>query len=142
MIPSQTPITDVCVLYVEDEPRSRRVMNMTLKARMGLSEVHIFEDSENFLERVKALSPQPQVVFLDIHVPPHDGFQMLEMLRQTETFADVPVIALTASVMNEEVDRLMNAGFDGCLGKPIDIDTFPEHFEAIIRNVPTWQIMS
>jgi CheY-like chemotaxis protein len=68
------------ILYVEDDPRSRKVMNLLLRGSMGLSDVTILEDSEDFLKKVLALNPVPEVIFLDIHVAPHNGFEMLKML--------------------------------------------------------------
>src|SRR5262245_33362571 len=94
---------DYSVLYVEDDVNSRKVMKMILKGRMKLSNAVLFEDSEDFVERVKALDPRPDIVFLDIHVKPYSGFEMLKFLRDMPEFKDVPIVALTASVMNEEV---------------------------------------
>ena len=72
------------ILYVEDEARSRMVMKMLLENRMGLSHVTMFENSTDFIKRAEALTPVPNVILLDIHVEPYDGFQMLEMLRQSK----------------------------------------------------------
>src|SRR5215208_1286784 len=94
------------VLYVEDDPRSRRLMQMLLEGRMGLSNVTVFEDSVNFPERVNALEPRPEIIFLDIHVEPYDGFEMLAILRQFAWSKDTPIVAVTASVMNEEIHKL------------------------------------
>src|SRR5882724_4548680 len=116
------------VLYVDDDPHSRKLMQMLLCGRMKLSHVTIFENSEDFLPRVNALVPKPDVVFLDIHVKPYSGFQMLKLLRETEWIKDTPIVALTASVMNEEVQTLRTARFNGCLAKPINLATFPDAF--------------
>lgn len=128
------------VLYIEDDAQSRKLMKRLLGGRLKLSNVTIFEDSENFLERVQALTPKPDVFFLDIHLRPYTGFEMLKMLRTLEWTQDTPIIALTASVMNEEVSLLRTAGFDGCLAKPIDMPTFPETFERIMRGEMLWRI--
>ena len=130
----------IAVLYVEDDRSSRKVMDLILRARMGLQNVTIFENSENFLERVLALNPMPDVIFLDIHMAPHDGFEMLTMLKGNEKLKDIPVIALTASVMNEEVERLRTAGFQGCLAKPIDSDAFPQTLARIRAGELVWEI--
>jgi CheY-like chemotaxis protein len=130
------------ILYVEDEARSRKVMELLLSKRMGLPHVTMFEDSTDFLSRAEALNPRPSVIFLDIHIRPHNGFDMLRMLRQSSHFDSVPIVALTASIMNEEVNELLVAGFDGCLGKPIDTDTFPEILERIAAGEKIWHIIS
>lgn len=130
------------ILYVEDEAKSRRVMRMLLVNSMKLENVNIFEDSSNFMARVDALAPKPDVIFLDIHVTPYNGFQMLEMLRNSERYNDTIICALTASVMNEEVTQLRESGFGGCLSKPIDIDTFPEILSLILKGEELWHITS
>ena len=132
---------DPVVLYVEDDPQSRTVMRLLLKGRMGLSQVTILQDSSDFLARVTALNPKPDVVFLDIHMEPLNGFEMLTLLRETEDFNRTPVIALTASVMSEEVHQLRTAGFTGCLAKPIDLASFPESLERILAGESVWRIL-
>lgn len=128
------------VLYVEDEPRSRLIMEVVLTDDMGLTNVTTFSDSQDFLARALAIEPRPDIIFLDIHMKPHTGFEMLSMLRTTPHFAGVPVIAMTASVMNEEIDQLRTAGFTGCIAKPIDSDTFPQDFERLLRGERIWGI--
>jgi CheY-like chemotaxis protein len=129
------------VLYVEDDPQSRKLMHMLLKGRMGLTNINIFEDSTDFLARYQALQSKPDIIFLDIHMKPYDGFEMLEMLRKLDPDSKVPVIALTASVMNEEVHRLRTGGFNGCLAKPIDLTTFPDTLYRIISGEFIWRIL-
>ena len=128
------------ILYVEDEPRSRRVMQL-ITTEMDVSALTMFEDSSDFLERVNRLDPQPDLVFLDIHVRPHSGFEMLGMLRQIDAYAKTPVVAMTASVMNEEIQELRTAGFNGCLAKPIDMDTFPDAVVRILNGESIWHIV-
>lgn len=128
------------VLYVEDDPRSRRIMHLLLNGEMGLENVTIFEDSADFLERVQALQPQPNIILLDIHMKPYTGFEMLKFVRQLPQFQDTPVIALTASVMNEEVQHLRDSGFQGVIAKPVDIDTFPGLLNRILDGEIIWRI--
>jgi len=129
-----------CILYVEDDSRSRRVMQMMLES-MELSNISIFEDSTDFLARAESINPKPDVIFLDIHVLPYSGFEMLEMIRKSTHFEDQIVVALTASVMNEEVTKLKEAGFNGCLAKPIDSDTFPGALTLILKREEVWYVI-
>src|SRR5258706_10038101 len=122
------------VLYVEDDAQSRRIIRMVLEKRMALQHVTILENSLNFQAVVSALDPKPSIILLDIHMQPYSGFEMLEMLRQLEWSRNIPIIALTASVMSEEIQRLRTAGFNGCLSKPIDLQTFPETFKRILAG--------
>ncbi len=133
---------NTAILYVEDDERSRNIMRLLLENMMGLTHVNIFEDSNNFVERVDALQPQPDVVLLDIHVPPHDGFEMLKLLRARPAFSTISIIALTASVMSEEIQQLKSAGFDGVIAKPIDMETFPDLLDRVMNGEHVWHIIA
>jgi CheY-like chemotaxis protein len=133
---SDTPIT---LLYVEDEPRSRKVMQMAI-SELARVELIMFEDSADFPARAATLTPA--IVFLDIQMQPYTGFEMLAALRQNPAYDRVPVIAMTASVMNEEIEQLRSAGFNGCIAKPIDIDTFPESVRMILNGEAVWRIVA
>jgi two-component system cell cycle response regulator DivK len=126
-------------LYVEDDMLSREIMDTILQA-LGYTEITIFADSRDFTERIEALSPAPDLIFLDVHMEPYDGFEMLRCLRNHSRFTNVTVIALTASVMNEEVAQLKRAGFNGAIGKPLDFDLFPECLQKILAGIELWQI--
>lgn len=128
------------VLYVEDDPQSRTVMKLLLAGRMGLEHVTILLDSADFSARVQQLTPPPNLIFLDIHVEPFDGFEMLRQLRALPQFAHTPIVALTASLMNEEVHQLRASGFDGCLAKPLDVQTFPALIARILAGEKIWRI--
>src|SRR5688572_26055993 len=119
---------------------SRKVMEFILENLVGGQHYTIFEDSDNFLERVESLSPPPTVIFLDIHVSPHDGFAMLELLREHPDFYDAKIIAVTASVMNEEIKQLKQAGFDSCIAKPINADLFPALLDRILSGEQVWSV--
>lgn len=126
-------------VYVEDEPMSRMVMEMLMTHKLGY-QIAIFEDSANFIGKMEALPQVPKIIFLDIHVHPYTGFEMLEMLREHPNFQAIPVVALTASVMNEEVEMLRDSGFNGVIAKPIDAATFPSAIESILAGNEIWQI--
>lgn len=128
------------VLCVDDDALSRKVMQILLQGRMGLSAVTLWADSTDFANRLIALSPAPDLLILDIQVPPFDGYEMLAMARSLDTFRTTPIIAVTASVMNEEVSRLRAAGFNGCIAKPMQPGTFPDTIYRILAGESVWQI--
>jgi two-component system cell cycle response regulator DivK len=127
-------------VYVEDDPLSRQVMELLLARGLGYSNLIVFEDSRDFMARLEALPTQPDAIFLDIHVRPHDGFALLDMIRGCPDYARVVVVAVTASVMNEEVAMLKDAGFDGAIGKPIDQVFFPEFVRGVLHGENIWHV--
>ena len=127
-------------LYVEDEASNRQVMQLLMQKAMGVLALTIFEDSVDFISRVRALSPCPDVILLDIHVRPHNGFEMLNMLRADPQYHHITVIALTASVTNEEVGQLRSSGFDGAIGKPLRASTLPGLLARILKGETVWYV--
>jgi len=132
-------LNDKSFLYVEDDFPSREVVRRIMHS-MGVHRLTIFEDSTDFMTRYKALDNRPDVVMLDIHMKPHTGFEMLRMLRADPDSQSVIVVALTASVMSEEVELLKTSGFAGVIGKPIRMRAFPELLEDIVRGEAVWYI--
>lgn len=126
-------------LYVEDEENSRDIMRLFLES-LGHSQIVIWPNSAHFEQHLAALQPEPDVFFLDIHVLPYNGFEMLTMIRSHPSLAAKPVIALTASVMSEEVAQLKQAGFDGVIAKPLDLDVFPELVDRVLAGDKVWHI--
>ena len=127
-------------LYVEDDMLSCQVMDMMLRNGLGVQQLTIFEDSHDFMTRVRSLPSPPDLVLLDVHVAPNNGFEMLQMIREDEDYRNLKVIALTASVMNEEVEQLRRSGFDGAIAKPLSISTFPQLIAGILNGDAVWHI--
>jgi CheY-like chemotaxis protein len=127
-------------LYVEDDPLSREIMQMIVQNAMGARCLTMFEDSTDLITRLKTVEPKPDVILLDIHVQPLNGFAMLRALRAEPAYSQSKVVALTASVMNEEVEQLRQAGFDGAIGKPLSVQSFPELIARIIKGDVIWHI--
>lgn len=128
-------------LYVEDDPLSREIMQVLVHGAMPDAPLTVFETSERFMEKVLALPTRPTVIFLDIHIEPINGFEMLAMLRADPHYATAIIIAVTASVMNEEVAQLKSSGFNGAIGKPLDFDNFPMLLSRIVAGEAVWHVI-
>jgi two-component system, cell cycle response regulator DivK len=76
----------------------------------------------------------PALILMDIGLPGMNGFEALKRLRASLATADIPVIAVTASVMTQDQQKIMAAGFDGYQKKPIDIDEFLGTVRDIIER--------
>lgn len=132
--------TNLSFLYVEDDPLSRQVMDMIVTRILRSAELTIFEDSHDFMARLQALPARPDLIFLDIHMRPNDGFVLLKMIRRHPDYAATVVVAVTASVMNEEMSMLETAGFSGAIGKPIDQVFFTEFVERVLHGEEVWYV--
>lgn len=127
----------LCV-YFEDNLDAQLLMPILFPLE-GM-DLKIYPDSQDFMEKLRVLPVIPSLFLLDIHMPPVDGFEILKVLRAEPGYADIPVIALTASVMNEEVQRLRQAGFNGVLPKPVNMDAFPKFVRRILAGERLWRM--
>lgn len=128
-------------LYVEDDIGSQKVMRGLVETLPFPVHLTILENSANFLPLVEAIRPEPDLFLLDIHITPINGFELLQKLRAHERFADKMIVALTASVMNEEVKKLKSAGFDGVLAKPLKFAEFPNLITRILKGEQLWAVI-
>jgi CheY-like chemotaxis protein len=133
-------VNDHAYLYVEDDPLSREALQIIFTRVMGVQRLYMLEDSEDFMARVNALPEVPDLIILDIHMKPLNGFEMLNLLRGDPKFEHCRIVALTASVMNEEIAMLQESGFDGAIGKPIDVGSLPGLIERILAGEAVWHV--
>lgn len=103
------------ILVVEDDEKSRRLLRDVLTWH-GFTVVEA-RTGEDALEAVRE-SP-PDAALLDIQLPGLDGFEVLKALRGLG--ARVPVLAVTASAMDHDRRRILDAGFDAYVAKPVNI---------------------
>jgi len=128
-------------LYVEDDPLSRQVMSLMVDSALPGVELALFEGGQDFLPRLRALAHKPDIILLDVHLKPIDGFELLAQIRADVDYQGARVIALTASVMNEEIAQLRQSGFDGAISKPISVTTFPGLIERILGGETVWHVV-
>jgi len=128
------------LVYVEDDENSIFVMKMVVERVMKLPTLYVLQSGADFVQQVKELGVVPDVFMLDIQMKPYDGVELLSMLRKDPQFKCSKVIALTASVTNEEVSLLKSGGFDGAIAKPLNIEVFPNLIARIINGEQVWYI--
>lgn len=112
--------TKKLILIVEDDEKSRRLMRDVL-AFQGYDIVET-DRGEVALGLIRA--HHPSLVLMDIHLPGMSGVQALQEIREDGAIAGTPVIAVTASVMDKDREKVRNAGFDGFHPKPLNLKTF------------------
>ena len=119
------------VLYVEDS-----VDNRTLVRRVLQSEGFRVIEAENAVRAMQVLEEHcPDLILMDINLPEVDGYSLTTHLKLRPELKAVPIIALTANVMRGDRERSLEAGCDGYIQKPIDVDTLAEQIDQyIIRS--------
>ena len=113
-------MTDTLILIVEDNDKNRKLVRDVLTFK-GYEVI----ESETGEEGVRlAQERRPRLVLMDIRLPGIDGVEALRRLRAEDATRGIPVMAMTASVMSEDRQKIMAAGFDGYQSKPINVSDF------------------
>jgi two-component system cell cycle response regulator DivK len=108
----------ILILVVEDNDRNMTLLRDVLRA----SGYRTLEASTGGQALALAVEHGPALVLMDIRLPDMDGLEALRRLRLAERTAATPVLAVTAQAMHGDRERFEEAGFDGYLSKPVDID--------------------
>jgi len=108
------------VLIVEDNDKNRKLARDVLQVK-GYQTV----DTDNAEEGIRlAQERKPALILMDLHLPGIDGIEALGRLRGDPGTKRIPVIAVTASAMTEDNQKIIAAGFDGLQTKPIHVNDF------------------
>lgn len=109
------------ILMVDDNPQNLKLARVLL---MGEGyEIRTAVDAEQALEVLQTFSPD--LILMDIQLPGMDGLELTRRLKLDPQRASIVVLALTAYAMKGDEERVIAAGCDGYIAKPIDIDTLP-----------------
>ena len=105
------------VLIADDKPAGRELVKTVLEN----SGHEVFEASNGLEALDFAHRVRPHLIILDLHMPGLDGFGVIKELRLSAAFHSTPVIALTASAMQGDRQRALDAGFTGYITKPVSL---------------------
>lgn len=114
------------VLYVEDNPANLRLVETALKAR---TDIDLITAHTGTLGLDMAFSHKLDLIFLDINLPGINGVDIMKKIKQNETTKHIPVIAISANAMPNDIQSGLSAGFDNYLVKPINIKEFLENLQ-------------
>jgi two-component system cell cycle response regulator DivK len=127
MMPTESKGT---ILYVEDN-----VDNRTLVRRILLSEDYELIEAVNAMDALRVLeSTKPDLILMDINMPDMDGYTLTSRIKTTPGFERVPILALTANVMRGDKEKTLEAGCDGYIQKPLDIDQLVREVERFLAR--------
>jgi two-component system cell cycle response regulator DivK len=125
------------VLIVEDDPRNAALV-VAMLGIAGITQTRLCKTGSEVIPVAQTM-PRIDLVLLDLQLPGEDGYQILERLRREPILGAVPVVAVTAQVMPDDVIRAESVGFDGFLGKPLDFDRFPDQICRLLGGERVWE---
>ena len=122
-------MTKELILIVEDNEKNRKLVRDVLQFK-GYQTI----ESENAEDAIRLAKEQrPALILMDIQLPGMNGMEALAQLRADPRTRDIPVIAVTASAMTHDRQKIMAAGFDDYQRKPLDIKEFLSAIQRALR---------
>jgi CheY-like chemotaxis protein len=104
------------VLIIEDSVENMAVLSKVLN-NVGLETICATEGLNGYM---MALEQRPALIIIDLQLPDLEGVDLLQMIRQSEIGTSIPVIAMVSYAMSGDRPKLLDAGCNGCIDKPID----------------------
>ena len=121
------------ILIVDDNPVNMKLIRVLL-AGEGY-EVRTASDATEALDILQAF--RPGLILLDIQLPGIDGLELTRRLKSQPSTRDIPILGLTAYAMKGDEERILAAGCDGYIPKPIDTRTLPGFIKACLKKGTT-----
>jgi len=117
------------ILVIEDHAPNLGLMAYLLSA-FGYATL---EAADGFTGLETARGERPDLIICDIQLPDINGYEIASRLKRDEATRDIPLVAITALAMVGDRERVLSAGFDGYIAKPITPETFVTEVEAFLR---------
>jgi two-component system, cell cycle response regulator DivK len=118
------------ILIIEDNENNRMLVRDVLQSRGYRT-----EETDTGEEGVRlAQTARPALILMDIQLPGINGMEALQLLRADAATREIPVMAVTASAMTQDRQKIMAAGFDAYQTKPINVREFVEAVRVILTS--------
>jgi signal transduction histidine kinase/CheY-like chemotaxis protein len=132
MAPTPRDKASYSLLYVEDNPANLQMVQVVMERHPGIRFLSA-EDARSGLEIARA--EQPDIILMDINLPGMSGLEALKILRADARTAHIPVLALSASAMPDDIETGLQAGFFDYLTKPVKVDELMAKLDAALKHL-------
>ena len=131
-------------MLLEDEPADAHLVRVSLReARVHCRLHHLLDGREglDFLHRKPPheQAPRPDLILLDLNMPRMNGREFLAEMKAEEALCDIPVVVLTTSEVERDVEASFKSGASGYITKPVDIEQFAA---AIAQLSDYWFVLT
>jgi len=136
-----TPMKDVEVLLVEDDPGDVELIREGLNGAKIFINLHVIDDGIKAMKYLRREGPyraasKPDLIILDLNLPKKDGKDVLHEVKNDERLKSIPVVVLTTSASEEDVNRCYELGANCCITKPIGL----EEFLKIVKSIKNFWV--
>ena len=115
---------EIDILLVEDNPNDAELTQRALKKSDIGARLAIARDGAEALDYLLSNRPKPKVVFLDLKLPKIDGIEVLRRVRSDERTRSLPVVVLTSSQEERDINECYKLGVNSYVVKPVEFDKF------------------
>ena len=112
------------ILLVEDNANDAELTLRALKQRNLANQVHVCRDGAEAMDFFSGAGPVPKVVLLDLKLPKVDGLEVLRRLKQDTRTKSIPIVVLTSSREEPDIERAYALGANSYIVKPVDFEAF------------------
>lgn len=124
------------IFIIEDKPDNYAIMSILLEKEGA--KVKYDRWGVDTLARLRIFSPI-DLILLDLMFPNNlTGYDLFDRIRAEDTFAKVPIVAVSASDISTAIPKTRAKGFYSFIAKPIDFDLFPKQIAQILNQIPIW----
>lgn len=120
------------VLLVEDNASNRELFIEIIKLK-DQYEVYVAEDGMQALELLENF--KPDIILMDIHMPELDGLAVTKTIKSIPDLSNIPIVALSALAMKNDIQAALDAGCIGYITKPVRIKNFLEQLDYYTEEV-------
>lgn len=132
-----TDIADARLIVVEDNAKNYQLI-LRLLTQLGIEYCEWITSGWKVAQDAEKYKPI-DLILLDINLPYEDGFDVHRKLRKHEDFKGTKIVAVTANANPTYMQRAINEGFDGFIGKPLDPERFPDQIKQVLEGEPVWE---
>jgi CheY-like chemotaxis protein len=122
------------ILLVEDNPMDVDLTIRAFRRRKLMNQIHVARDGEEalaWIERWDGGEPLPAVILLDVKLPRVNGLEVLRALKEHANYCTIPVVMLTSSAEDSDVQTAYELGANSYIVKPVDFEKFMEVAQQI-----------
>ncbi len=118
------------ILIVDDEPKVQKYLNKMLSSNGYRIELA----SDGFEAGIKTIQFKPDLMILDLFMPGMDGFEVCKQIKENTNTSHIKVLAYTGHDIKENKDKIMRAGADGYLAKPVSKSMLLQSLKDLLKN--------
>ena len=126
------------ILYIEDDPahaeiskrnlQKSRIINKLIHLDDGQKAIDYLFHKGEYIDMIK--NPKPHIILMDLRLPKVDGLEIIEKIKKEERLKSIPIVVLTTSAAERDIQMAYNLNVNSYLVKPLDFEKFSELLET------------